>query len=278
MLLMIKKSDFTRNSFFISYLLFLLCIIVTASCESSEKEKVSEAVAKETVEELSKEAKLKRKVETHLGIPANENYDFQVYYEYLDQDTLIDAVILVNRYAFALQKYEQDGNMKFLEYMGFSGPHNYVFVQLGNSDKLLDSQPIGSSIDTPLEVEFDFITSMAQKDFWVEYRLKNSLYRNYYRVHKGGLELTFNCPVFDNIGDDIPIAYHIQHKESAVRVAKDIFMYFGEIKNYNPSKIEDVNNFTPEEIVKTDSLFVFFIFNEKTGKYVTPYKKHNEED
>lgn len=50
------------------------------------------------------EAALNRHVSALLKIPPTEDFDFQVHYAFLDRDTLLDAVVLVNRAAYAQEK------------------------------------------------------------------------------------------------------------------------------------------------------------------------------
>lgn len=226
---------------------------------------------------LSFEEKAKRAVEADLKINASEKYDIQIHKAYIDRDTIEDAVILVNRKQWAHERAEKQGNINYAEKLGFTGPHNNVFVYLGKYDKFISTPNVGSSADYPLDVNFETISIPSQKDFFVNYRIRNSMHRNYYTVRNDRVFLTFNCPVFDSIGAQNPKVYSIEHKESSIRLAKDIALYEGKIPNYNPSEIEDVNNYTPDKIVSTDDLYVFFIFDEQTLSYVTPMvNKENE--
>ncbi|PKR80997.1 hypothetical protein CW751_07470 [Brumimicrobium salinarum] len=77
------------------------------SCTSrQEKEFKSEEKQKE-VEELSSEEKIIRKIENKLKIPATEEYDIQFLKKYIDADTLIDALILVNREHHAFENVKK---------------------------------------------------------------------------------------------------------------------------------------------------------------------------
>jgi hypothetical protein len=264
-----------KSSYFFYWLFACYFIFLCGSCESTQDstQDITEPSQKEIEPSLSWEDKIRRKIEVKLGIKGNEIYDFQLFKSHLNRDTLIDAVVLINREQFALEEAKKENKEKFLEYMGYTGPHNHVFVQLGNSDQLIQAPPVGSSIFHPLSIEFESITMPGQNDFFVSYRSRNSLFRNYYTVRSDKIFLTFNCPEFDLIGEKEPEVYSIQHKESTVRTAKDIALYYGEIVDYSPSKIEDINSYTPKEIVSTDELFVYFIFDEKTKKYKTPFKR-----
>lgn len=246
------------------------------SCSNPNPE-TTEKVESEKNSSLSWEEQITRQIESQLSINAQEEYDIQFYYSHLNPDTLKDAIVLVNRREYAIEHVRKNGTESFFERMGYSAPQNYVFVVLGGGDKLISPQPIGSNINYPLTIEFLKLTSSAQNDFYVEYRVKNSLFRNYYTLSRGGLDLIFSCPVFDGIGEEEPTAYSIEHKSSPLRIAKDIAMYQGKIKHYNLSEIEDVNTYTPSEIEKTDSLVVYFIYDENKKKYITPMRPAEEE-
>lgn len=254
----------------ISYI--LISILFLASCNNEEKFSKSEERSDSTqeTETLTKEEQIIRQVESLLSISATETYDIQIEYKHIDQDTLLDALILVNRKEFAFQKAKNTNTERFFEQTGNTGLYNYVFLLMGGEKKLISTNPVGSNANYPLKVEFLELTSKAHKDFYLEYRVRNSLHRNYYTVRNNRVYLTFSCPVFDRIGEDDPLVYDIQHQTSSVRIAKDIALYKGKIVDYNPKEIENTNEFDAKEITSNGELFVYFIFNDKTMKYVTP--------
>lgn len=223
------------------------------------------------------ETALERHISALLKIPTTENYDFQVHYAYLDKDTLLDAVILVNRAEYAMEKNKREDNEDFFKYLGYSGPHNHVFVYQGETGNILETVPVGSTIFHPLSIEFGHVSTPVHLDFWVDYRIRNGKYRNYYTVRGGKLYLTFNAPIFDEIGEPTPKAYSHQLVESPLRTAMDIAVYHATMKNYNADLIEDFNNYTPEEIIPKEELYVYFIFDEATKKYKTPMRPKGEE-
>lgn len=254
----------------------ILSFLLTAlySCNSNDQKadpalnkKVTISVKDSTFNEF-----VKRNVESALKISATEEYDFQIKTAFINRDTIKDAVILVNRKEHALEKAKRDGNLKFLEKMGYTGLHNHVFVFLGGTNELLQTAPVGSNIHHPLTVFFESITKPSHTDFYVEYRNRNSMYRNYYTVRGNKIYLTLNCPVFDLIGEKQPKAYAIKHKNSKIRTSKDIAIYDGAITNYQPEEIEDVNNFYPDSIFASKELHVYFIYDEKSNAYVTPMR------
>lgn len=256
-----------KYKFYLSVTLTLFSLLLTA-CTTENKG--SENSTKDQKSSLSFEEKAKRAVEAELKINASETYGIQIHHAYIDRDTLKDAVILINRKQWAFDRIEKNDNSDIAKKMGYTGPYNNVFVYLGKYDKFISVPSVGSSAEHPLTVKFEVITTPSQKDFYVDYRIRNSMHRNYYTVRNDKVFLTLNCPIFDNVGAPEIKAYSIQHKESTVRLSKDVVLYEGEIPNYNPSKIKNVNNYSPDKIVSTGELYVFFIFNEKTMNYVTP--------
>lgn len=253
-----------KNLFILILTTALLFGCNTASEEGGKK--------KESKPKLSFEESIARKVELSLGINAAEEYDLKIVKEYINPDTLKDALILVNRKQWAHERAKRNDNEAFMESTGFVGPFNHVFVKLGGSSKLLETPSVGSSADHKLDHKFLRLTSQAHNDFFVEYRVRNSMYRNYYTVRGDRLYLTFNCPVYDSIGYEDPRAFAIKHEESSVRIAKDIALYKGKIVGYDHTKIEDPETYSPQQIVALPELFVYFIFDEKSMKYKTPMK------
>lgn len=247
--------------------LFILALLLN-SCE--EAQNVAERNDTPTDKESDLNSWVKRQVESLLKINATENYTLTIHEEYLDRDTLIDAVILVNREEYAKKKAAEDGDTSFEELVGYTGPYNYVFTYINGSDKLRQAPPVGSSAEHPLTIHFETISNPSQKDFYVEYRVKSSVNRNYYTMDNGKVILTFSCPLYDFMDPENPTIYSIKHTESTVRISKDIALYMGKIPNYNPEAIEDFSTYYPENVIPTDDLYVFFIYNKKRMKYVTP--------
>ncbi|HZH85805.1 MAG TPA: hypothetical protein VFD77_00715 [Brumimicrobium sp.] len=253
-------------------IIFFLVLFV--GCSSEELEKQDEIAEKIT---LSEEEQVVRQVEANLGITAAEEYDIQIIYKYINPDTLRDALILVNRKSHAFKRAKNNDTESFFEKTGYTAPHNHVFVKLGGVKNIISTMAVGSNVKYPLEPTFIELTSKAHQDFYVDYRVRNSMHRNYYTVRNNSLYLTFSCPVFDSIGAEVPKVYDIQHPISSVRIARDIALYDGEILDYNPDEIEDVNYYTPKEIVGTKDLFVYFIFDDRSMKYITPMSSKQEE-
>ncbi len=253
--------------------LIILCLTIAfcQGCSSDKKEKVK-LPAKSAKQALTNKELIKEQVENDLDISAAEQYDIQIHSEFINADTLKDQLILINRKQFAYKHVKATGSKNFFDRMGHSAPYNYVFVKLGGSNEILSTTPVGSNVDYPLKSEFLFLTSKANKDFYVDYRIKNSLQRNYYAVRNNTIYLTFSCPIFDSIGSKNPVVYAIEHKNSPLRISKDIVMYKGQFSDYQPDKIENPNDFTPKNIKSKGEVFAYFIFDNDKMKYVTPMR------
>src|SRR5690554_6843190 len=273
-LLNLSNMFWIKSRLIPSLLCFTLLSLILG-CSSEESKGDDEVVEKIA---LSEEEQIIRQVENKLGISAAEEYDIQILYKHINPDTLQDALILVNRKAHAFQRAKNNNTERFFEKTGFTAPHNHVFVKLGGVNNIISTTPIGSNVKYPLRAKFIELTSKAHQDFYVEYRIRNSLQRNYYTVRNNNLFLTFSCPVFDSIGAKQPKVYDIQHLISPVRITKDIALYHGRFLNYDSKTIEDVNGFDPQpdEIIGTKDLFVYFIFDDQSMKYITPMRAEDK--
>jgi hypothetical protein len=257
----IKYSVFTLLSFF---------VILLFGCSSENNDQQPEENSE--VKELSEDEQIKRQVENALDISAAEAYDIQIMYKHINPDTLQDALILVNRKSHAFKRAENNNSERFFENTGYTGPYNHVFVKLGGMKSLISTMAVGSNANFPLKAKFIELTSKAHQDFYVDYRIRNSMQRNYYTVRHDNLFLTFSCPVFDSVGSESPKVYDIQYPQSPVRIAKDIALYQGSFSNYQPDQIEDVNAYEPDGIIGSNDLFVYFIFDDQSMKYMTPMR------
>ena len=262
----------------IRYFVTFSAILFLFGCETKEapvNERKSDAAAFVYTPEY--ESWIKRQVEAKLQIPATEVYDLEIHPALLDRDTIQDAVILVNRRAYAYQVASSDGNTRFEELVGFTGPYNHVFTHMGGAKEIKQAPPVGSSADFPLTVFFETISNPSQTDFFVEYRIRSSVNRNYYTIDDGRVVLTFSCPLYDFEDPQNPTIYDIRHLDSEVRLSKDIGLYHAKVKDYQPELVSDFNHYYPKEIVPSDDLFVFFIFDKQSKKYVTPMRPAADE-
>lgn len=257
-------------------LLGLFAVVTISSCSSDDKNLPT--VEKSPEDQLTEEQWIVRKIESELNIPATEKYGIEIIYKHINPDTLMDALILVNRKEHALNHVKNNGTEAFFERTGQTGGYNYVFVKLGGAKDVISTTPVGSNINYSLKAEFLELTSKAFTDFYVDYRIKNSLQRNYYTLRGNNLHLTFSCPIFDGIGDPKPVVYDIRYLDSPVRMTKDIALFHARLKDYKVNEIEDVNHYEAKGIESTEDLYVYFIFDEKTMKYKSPMKAPEVEE
>lgn len=276
-----------------SWTIVFICGLLFSSCNQDSDTSISSAKNNsknsQTYYEPKKEIKItvdsdefekfvRRKVESKLKINASENYSLKIIETHLDKDTLKDALILINREEFAIENAKKEDKENILKSFGYTARENYVYVFRGASQKVLTTPGIGSSIYHMLEAGLDEITSPGQNDFWVDYRFRNSMFRNYYTMRGDKLFLTLNCPIFDDIGEKDPKAYFVEHRNVKTRISKDIVIHEGDIVNYDPTDIDDPYNFTPDSIVKSDEIHVYFIFDPSRNKFVTPMKPKDDEE
>lgn len=228
-----------------------LTVFLLSSC-AENAEKAEEQVKAEAKQEtaITKEQQIARLVENELNIPATEEYDIQILYKNIDADTLEDALVLVNRKEAGFQNAKLNDREHFFANTGYTGLFNYVFVWLGNSKSLLKTTPVGSNVNYALRAEFLELTSKAHTDFYVEYRVKNSLYRNYYTVRGKEIFLTLL-----NIVTAFGMSYKdllMEKIEERIKFKdfEDILTEFEEMKNeLLDNSVKHINTHV-EEIIK----------------------------
>jgi hypothetical protein len=275
---MVRFEFYLFNSFYQfysmikRYLFFFLAALSFYSCDSNENRKTDVDISDDQLFDTDFEAWVRRQVEAKLQIPATENYTLTIHREYIDRDTLIDAVILLNRREFARQKALADNDTTFEAMVGFTGPYNHVFTHVGGTKSIHQAPPVGSSADYPLTVFFEKISNPAQLDFYVEYRVRTSVNRNYYTIYNGKVQLIFSCPLYDFMDPENPVIYKIKHLDSEVRLSKDIALYNSKILGYDQTKISNFYTYYPEAIEDSEDLYVYFVFDQRSRKYVTPMR------
>lgn len=252
-------------------------MICVAACETNQSHSNDTVLSDDTLLLTDIDAWIKRQVEVKLQIPATEKYGIEIHRSYLDRDTIQDAVILVNRREWARQRAMADNDTTFESLVGFTGPYNHVFTHIGGTNIIHQAPPVGSSADYPLTVFFETISNPAQKDFYVEYRVRTSINRNYYTIYNGKVQLIFSCPLYDFMDESNPTIYNIKHVESDVRLSRDIALFNSRIPNYSPDRIDNFYTYYPDQVEDSDDLYVYFIFDTKALKYVTPMRPETRE-
>ncbi|MES2587476.1 MAG: hypothetical protein V4622_00765 [Bacteroidota bacterium] len=253
--------------------IFTLLIILLSlfSCSSNEERK---DVFGKTIENKSVEnsfaKRAKREIETKLEIPVTEKYEIKIHFAYLNADEKKDAIITINRLEFAMDEAAKAPNTVKRAELGYMGNYNFFFFYDGKIDKISVPMTVASSAKTPLKVKFNNIQSEIYQDVSIDYRIKNSSFRNYYMYENASLNLVFQWKLFDQIGLESYEANYIEYQSGTLSLAKDILIYKGKIKNY-PKNIENVYKYNPV-IEKTDLELYRFFYDPRTMKYMTKIK------
>lgn len=216
--------------------------------------------------QVSFDSRMRREIQTALDIPATERYGFRIYREYINSDTTQDAIITVNRMQYAIsQSVKNKHEVKDAE-MGYMGNFNFFFYYDGALDKLSVPLPIPSSPGRELDVSFRPITSKTKMDVLIDYRIRNSGYRNYYSIlNEHDLALVFQWNVFDLSITDKPNAYIHDFVPSPDGIGYDIALYSSHTEN-NPVSDQEIYTYVPI-ITKKEELMLKFFFSRPAGKF-----------
>ena len=245
-------------------LLFITLIGFTfTNCNTENKTEIEHPI-EETA--IPFEEMVVRHIEADLNIPVKEKYDYKIYKAHLDNDSIIDAIITVNRLEFALEEAMSSGNSAKRAEIGFTGHYNYIFYFDGGLNKTSPSIPVPSSPHAELKVNFSNLASDIKQDFTVDYTIKNSLFRNYYFVFNHTPKQVFQWKIYDYLGEKNEEAIFIEYEDGSYSPIKDILIYDGKITNSD--NVEDIYHFNPI-IEKNDNLLHRFFYLEKEGKYFT---------
>lgn len=254
-------------------LIFLfLPLFFLASCGNNDD---SEETAENTDNETETDTKesdteffnrAKREVMAKLKIPGNEDFKMQVYREEINSDTILDAIITVNRLEYAMEQAVKIGKQAKMAQIGFMGNYNYFLYYDGATGQFSVPIPVPSTPGRPLDVSFEHILSPVRNDVIIEYRVLNSGYKSYFSVfNERDLLLVFQWKYFENAGDDNPTALVHKIVEQPNSVYKDIYIINSEIDNYNKN-IGDIYQYTPS-ITKEKEVLYKFTFDPRFTKY-----------
>lgn len=255
------------------FLKFSLLLLLVACTETQEPEK---DVFDNPIEKPKQagnedfETRMKREVENKLSISSTEKYKMEIAYAQLNNDDVKDAVITVNRLDFAINEASKTANPAKRAELGYMGAYNHFFFYDGASDQLSIPIAVPSSAKAPLEVAFENIQSEFYKDITIQYRIRNSAFKNYYLLENNQLQLMFQWKIFDQVGLDNYEANYITFAPGSISLAKDILIYKGVIKNYSKN-IPNVYAYKPE-ITKTDEKRYQFFYDPKERAYMTQQK------
>jgi len=250
----------------IVYQTLLISLLLSSCSDIKTSEKDLEKDTNEDIENQTVEEMAHRHVQSQLSIPSTEKYSLKIYKEHLDGDTKIDAVITVNRLEYALNEAKKSGKYEQLKEVGFIGSYNYIFYFDGGLNQISPAINCPSSPGGELIVNFENILTDVFKDILIDYKIRNSSFRNYYSVVNHTPKQIFQWKLYDYLGEKNTEANFIEYTTGSTSLAKDILIYEGELMN--SKGVNDIYNFNPE-ISKKGKLLHRFFFLENEGKYFT---------
>lgn len=238
-------------------------LLLTSSCDDSGASGAIDPTEENTDNggrsNESFDARAKREIMASLSIPVNEKFKMRIYREYLNADTILDAIITVNRLEYAMDEAIKKDRQAISAEMGYTGSYNYIFYYDGGIDRISNAIAAPSSPGRELDVEFKSIVAPTRKDVVVGYRIRNSGWKSYFSVfgdHE--LRLIFQWKEFDAAGEAVPEALLHAFEENPNQEAKDIAVYSSEIDSYTKN-IGDIYTYIPSITKKKELKFKFFL-------------------
>ena len=199
-----------------------------------------------------------------LYISEEENYEIMVFKEYLNQDSIIDAIITINRLAFAKQKAQESEQPIKAKEIGYMGPFNAFYFYNGATNQISNPIVVPSSPLVNLKINFENISNNDYKDVLVDYRIRNSSTRQVYFLYGMVPSLVFEHTIFDELGTNNKVAYSFNYKPGTQSEIKNILLTQGQIKRIPEQS--DLFTFEPE-IINTKKTVQEFFFIPGQGKY-----------
>jgi len=251
----------SKHNFILLSLIFSLLFF---SCDRKKEDDNSEKDLKTTI---TLEEMAKRHVEATLNIPHDENYTFSIHKKHLDNDTILDAIILVNRLNFALDEAAKSGNSAKAADLGFIGRYNSLFYFDGGLNKISPEIPLPSSAHSLLKLNFTSFSGNEYTDFTIDYKIRNSQFRNYYIVINHTPVRVFQWKVYDYLKEQNEESYYFEFERGSYSQVKDILIFKGVISNNK--EVDDIYNFEPQIKKSGLELIHRFFFLDKEFKYFT---------
>lgn len=245
--------------------IFIGLILFSCSTEPSSTEK-DKGKEKEQEANLTVESMAKRHIESKLSIPATEKYTYHIYKEHLDGDNKIDAIIVVNRFEYALKDASESNSSAKRAEIGFMGNFNYFFYYDGGLNQISPEFVVPSSPYAELKVSFQNIQSEAYKDVLIDFRIKNATYRDYFTIENHTPRRVFEWKIYSGLGEAESEAYHFELAEGTLGPVKDILVKKSIL--IQPEGEFDENTYEPK-LKDTDELAYRFFYHPSSGKYMT---------
>ena len=199
-----------------------------------------------------------------LFISEEENYEIMVFKENLNQDSIIDAIITINRLDFAKKKAQESEQPIKAKEIGYMGPFNAFYFYNGATNQISNPIVVPSSPLVNLKISFENISNNSYKDILVDYRIRNSSTRQVYFLYGMVPSLVFEHTIFDELGTNNKVAYSFNYKPGTQSEIKNILLTQGQIKRI--PRQSDLFTFAPE-IINTKKTVQEFFFIPGQGKY-----------
>jgi hypothetical protein len=209
---------------------------------------------------------VKRHVEEQLRISSNEKYELKIYKENLDGDDKQDAIITVNRLNYAIDEAANSANSAKRAEIGYMGNFNFFFYYEGAKDIISPPIVIASSPLLPLKVSFENISSDNYKDILIDFRIRNSSFKDFFTIINGTPRRVFEFRNFDGMGTTKSECYAFQYTAGSYSASKDIQVVKANFSSI--PKDADLNIFEPV-IKPTNELLYTFFYVPQEGKYMT---------
>ncbi|MFY7668918.1 MAG: hypothetical protein ACOVQG_09260, partial [Crocinitomicaceae bacterium] len=229
---------------FTLFLSLIFSLLTIFSCEESQEDNrkvIDESQLPDDHGDLNTYAK--RHVEAQLRISANEKYDLKIYKENLDGDDKEDAIIAVNRLNFAIEEAANSENPAKRAEIGYMGNFNFFFYYDGAKDMISPPIVVASSPLLPLKVSFENISSDSYKDILIDFRIRNSSFRDFFSVINHTPRMVFEFRNFDGMGTTKSECYSFQYMTGSYSAFKDIQVMKASLGNV--PKDADLNTFDP---------------------------------
>lgn len=267
---MLKKKIFAIK---VIYLL-LSTIIIFSSCKDEQK-KLDNVISENELPNSSDLAEYaKRHIEAQLRIPATEKYTLSIHKENLDGDDKTDAIILVNRYQYALDEANKSSNPAKRAELAFMGNYNYFFYFDGGLNLISPPLAVPSSAMLPLKVKFENISSLSFKDVLIDFRIRNASYKDFYTINNHTPLRIFQWKNFDGLGTTESECFEFSFKDGSYSANKDILINKARLGKM--PKGADAFIYEPSISSTSETLYTFFYLPEQ-GKYVTKKSSNNKE-
>jgi len=251
-------------------IIWTISLLLVASCgETMEDPIATTKENKEVSDDGPLDERAKRHVESSLGISATEKYSLEIYRENLDGDDKEDAIITVNRLQFAIDEAIQNGNVAKRAELAYMGNYNYIFYFDGGLNKISPPIALPSTPQKPLKIAFEHISSEEYKDILIDFRIRNSSFKDVYTVSNHTPRRIFQWKNFDGLGSGAKEAYVFEFKPTLKGSHKEILIYSA---TFTDPK-DDFDPLTYEPNLKPSSILEHrFFYLPQEGKYAIEKK------